>query len=141
MLRITTAAFTVVFVALVAVAPALAQRRGQGRIYDPKTEATVTGTVVEVKTLPARAGGRGLGGTHVTLNTGTETLDVHLGPSAFLKEKQFDVSSGDKLEVVGSRVTVDGAAAFIAREVRRGGASLTLRDANGRPTWAGGPRR
>jgi hypothetical protein len=133
-----------VAIGLAIAAPAMAQRQnrpGQGRIYDPRTEATVTGTVTDVKTLPSRGGGRGLGGTHVLLKTETETVDVRLGPTAFMKEQQFAISPGDTLQVTGSRVTIDGAKALIAREVRRGDATLTLRDATGRPKWAGGPRR
>jgi hypothetical protein len=78
-----------------------------------------------------------LGGTHVTLKTSAETLQVHLGPTAFLNEKKVVIAKGDTLVVVGSRVTVDGERAFIAKEVRKGDSVWTLRDAAGLPLWRG----
>jgi len=45
------------------------------------------------------------------------------------------------VEVKGSRITLDGAPALIAQEIKRGGESMVLRDANGFPLWAGGRAR
>lgn len=117
-----------------------AQPRGgrQGPQYDTATEATVTGTVEAVEQITGRGGGRGrrrLGGTHVTLRTGTETLEVHLGPTAFLNEQKVVVAKGDTLEIVGSRVTVDGEPVFIAKSAKKGSSVWTLRDASGLPLW------
>jgi hypothetical protein len=38
-------------------------------------------------------------------------------------------------------VKIEGADALIAREVKKGGKTLTLRDAQGVPAWSGGRRR
>jgi hypothetical protein len=74
-------------------------------------------------------------GTHLMLKTDKETIEVHLGPSAFLKEKQVEVAKGDSVEVVGSRIKMGGSDALVARAIRKGATSWTLRDANGRPLW------
>jgi hypothetical protein len=111
-----------------------------GPRYDTATEATVTGTVDSVEQIAgpgAGRGRRGLGGTHLTLKTKTETLEVHLGPTAFLNEKKLAISSGDTLVITGSRVTVDGENVFIAKEVKKGDSAWTLRDASGLPLWRG----
>lgn len=110
--------------------------------YDPNTEARVEGTVQEVTEVspPAAQGRRSLGGTHVALKTATEVLSVHLGPTTYMKEKKVDLAPGQTIVVLGSRVTVDGEAVVIAREVTRGSTVWTLRDAAGRPAWSGGPR-
>jgi len=101
--------------------------------------------VEAVEQITGRGGGRGrrgLGGTHLTLKTGTETLEVHLGPTAFLNEQKVVVAKGDTLEIVGSRVTVDDERVFIAKRVTKGGSVWTLRDASGLPLWRGrGGRR
>ena len=134
-------AFGFAALALLVVAPLLAQGRGEGSPrYDLATEATVTGTVESVEQIAGPGGGRGrrgLGGTHVTLKTSAETLPVHLGPTAFLNEKKVVIAKGDTLVVVGSRVTVDGERVFIAKEVKKGDSVWTLRDAAGLPLWRG----
>jgi hypothetical protein len=119
------------------------QGRGQGPMYNVATETTVKGSVQNVETVSGGGGGRGrqgLGGLHLTLKTSAETLNVHLGPVAFLAERKLTIATGDALDIVGSRVTVDGEAVMIAKTVTKGGTSYTLRDASGRPLWSGGAR-
>jgi hypothetical protein len=132
-------------------------------MYDTQAEVTVTGTVQEVRTLGGmmpgdgpvalHGMGRGMGmqGTHLILQTETGTLEVHLGPTAFLESEKIigsgssdqpgPIAQGDTIEVVGSRMTIGGSRALIAREIRKGGQSWTLRDANGRPRWSVGMGR
>ena len=110
--------------------------------YDVKTETRVEGTVQQVTEVspPAARGRASLGGTHVSLKTASEVLNVHLGPTTFVKEQTIDLAVGQAIVVVGSRVTIDGEAVVIAREVTRGATVWTLRDAAGRPVWRGGAR-
>lgn len=122
---------------------ALAQTPQPGRQgspnYDVKAETTITGTVETVETI-AGSGGRGLqgqGGTHLVVKTGTESLEVHVGPTAYLAEKQIAITKGDAVEILGSRVTIDGEPVLLARQIRKGDDTWTLRDASGRPLWAG----
>jgi len=135
--------FVVLVAAMGLVAPlSFAQRRmGGGKglpKYDPTTEVTVKGAVEKVTqdTSPM-----GWPGTHLTLKTGTETLDVHVGPSAFLTEKKFEIAAGDQIEVIGSKIKYEGADALLAREVKKGDKSLILRNAEGIPQWSAGRRR
>jgi hypothetical protein len=106
-------------------------------MYDTKTEATVKGTVQEVKTatMMGGAGWMGMQGIHVLLKTDAEIIEVHLGPSAFMQDMKLEIAQGDVVEVLGSRVAFGESVALIAREVRKGGMSWTLRDTNGRPVW------
>jgi len=126
-----------------AAAAALAQpaqgRRQAGPVYDTKTEARFTGSVVDVQDVmpPGRSGRRSLGGTHLTLKTATESLEVHLGPTAFLKDRKVELARGDAVKILGSRVTLDGESVLLAREVTKGESNWTLRDSTGRPLWAG----
>ena len=136
-------AFVIATLALLAAAPLLAQPQGRGDgspRYDLATEATVMGTVESVEQIANSGGGRGrrgLGGTHITLKTSADTLEVHVGPTAFLNEKKVAIAKGDTLVVVGSRITVDDERVFIAREVKKGDSVWTLRDAAGLPLWRG----
>ncbi len=131
-----------VLVALVAL-PALAQKapggpRGMPR-YDPKTEVTLKGAVEEVKAYPSRRGWHT--GEHVTLKTDSGNVDVHLGPGDYWKKNGFELAKGDSLEVTGSRTRVDDTDVLLAREIKKGDKTVTLRDAQGRPAWSGGRRR
>lgn len=143
--RVMTGAATLA-TGLLFSSPTIAQRgRGQGMpMYDTATEVTLAGTVERVITMDAMAGrdgrgrgmGMGMGGTHVMLKTDQETIEVHLGPSAFLKEQHLEIAAGDAIEVVGSRVTMHDSQAVLAREVRKQDRSWALRDADGRPEWS-----
>jgi hypothetical protein len=104
-----------------------------GRMYDPATETTLKGTV-EAVTQPTR--GRMMG-THLTVKAGEESCEVMLGPSKFINSKGFSFVKGDSVEIKGSKVTMDGKEHVIAREVVKDGKTLTLRDKNGVPEWAG----
>jgi hypothetical protein len=118
-----------------AVPTALAQsRRGAGAPrYDKSTETTITGVVSDVRTVA----GPGQSGLHLTLDTANGPVDVHLGPAAWMTRQQFQVAKGDSLEILGSKVTVDGQPAFIARTVTRGDQTMVLRNENGIPRWSG----
>jgi hypothetical protein len=120
-------------------------------MYDTKTETTLKGTVEDVKTVSGMMGGSGpmgrggrtgmpgmamMQGTHLILKTDTETIEVHLGPSAYLKDQKIEMAKGDTLEIVGSRVKIGESDALLAREIRKGETSWTLRDADGRPRWS-----
>jgi hypothetical protein len=118
-----------------------AQGRGQGApMYDRKTEATFSGTVEAVVNIthPERIGRRALGGTHLTLKTTGETIEVHLGPTAFVADQKISISKGDRVEILGSRITLDGEAILLAREIKAGNNAWTLREASGRPLWSRG---
>ena len=126
-----------------AVSVVMAQTPGTGRgaspMYDVKTETTIKGTVagVETVTKPGGRGRHGLGGTHLTVKTEKETLEVHVGPTAYLTEKGITLAKGDTLEILGSRVTIDEEPVVIARQIKKGDDTWMLRDASGRPLWSG----
>jgi hypothetical protein len=99
---------------------------------------TVQGEVVEVMRIPH--GGR-YEGVHLKLSTAQETVDVHLGPEWYVDRELPKLAKGDRVEVKGSRVTLDGKPALIAQEIRRGDARAVLRNDSGVPAWSRGPKR
>jgi len=104
-----------------------------GRIYDASTETTVHGTVTAVNTVTGR---RGWNGVHLIVQSGDEKSEVHIGPSTYISSKGFTFAKGDQIEVVGSKVTLNGANTLIAREITKEGKVLTLRDKQGFPLWS-----
>lgn len=119
-----------------------AQGGGPGpgnRMYDPKTEVTLTGSVEDVLQQQACMG-RGRNGTHLMVKTESETVEVCLGPAGFVQQKGFSFAKGDQVELIGSRVKLGEKDVVIARQVTKNKQTLVLRDAQGIPAWAGGRR-
>lgn len=136
-----------VFAVLALASPVLAQggpgaaaatgRRPMMRNFDPSTVTTVSGEVMAVRKIE----GRRNAGTHVDLKAADATYDVHMGPAAFLTSKSLEPKKGDQLEVTGSKLEIRGKPALIAQTVKKGDTTVTLRDAQGVPAWAGARKR
>jgi hypothetical protein len=125
--------------ALFGVEPPFAQPPAGGRparMYDPATVETVRGEVAAITTA-APSVGRGPG-VHVQLRTASGQLEVRLGPAWYLEREKLTLGVGDEIEVTGSRVTVGGRPALIARHVKKGDRRVSLRDESGLPLWRGG---
>lgn len=105
------------------------------RVYDPKTVETLKGEVVQVDHVTPMSGMSE--GVHVVLKGDKGTTDVHLGPSWYLDHQDTQLAVGDRVEVRGSKVSIAGKPAVIAAEVKKGGETLQLRDAQGLPMWRG----
>ena len=135
-IRILTLSLSTLLVLCVPVVFAQRGGGGYGRrmpMYDPKTEITVKGTIQEVKQYPGRGGSTG---THLMLKTSEETIEVHVGPSWFLSQQQIEFAKGNEIEVTGSKVKLYGKDALLAREIKKDGKVITLRNAQGVPEWA-----
>jgi hypothetical protein len=110
-----------------------------GRAYDVKTVQTVSGVVLSVeKFTPAQGMTPGV---HLQVKTETGNLSVHLGPSWYLDNQEARIEPNDRIEITGSRVTLNGDPVLIAAEVKKGDRVLKLRDENGVPMWAGWRKR
>src|ERR1019366_2350896 len=100
--------------------------------YDTATVITIAATVTETRLVPEN---QPMAGLHLMLRSGSETFDVYIGPSDFVKMFDVAFSKGDETEVIGSKVKSNGATVVLAREVRRGSITLLLRDKRGMPFW------
>ena len=111
---------------------------GRGRYsrrYDLSNIETLEGEVVSVDSYTSR---RGVSqGVHLLVNTGKETVEIHLGPSWYLEERDFEFVPEDKIAITGSRININGEPAIIASQIKKGNATLILRDENGFPLWRG----
>lgn len=112
---------------------------GRGRNYlryDSSKIETLDGKVISLNVYTSGIGT--FQGTHLMLNTDRETIKVHVAPSWYLAEQDFDLSPKEKIVVIGSRININGEPAIVAREIRKEGKTLVLRDENGFPMWRGG---
>jgi hypothetical protein len=101
--------------------------------YDPATEGTFKGIVEELKIVPP-AGGKPV--AYLVMKSGQDAaVQVFLCPKKFLDEMGVVFKADDQIEVTGSKIKQDGADLTLAREVVKGGDTLTLRFKDGKPAW------
>lgn len=140
MSRWNVVALAVLATGAIAAGPRAGRSGGWGpdgaycRTWDAKTIETISGEVTKVEEVtPLRGMSKGV---VVHVKTATETIAVHLGPSWFVDKQDVVIGLKDTIEVTGSRVTFEGKPAVLAQTVKKGEETLTLRDADGVPTWA-----
>jgi hypothetical protein len=101
-------------------------------VYNTSTVIDVVATVTAVREVPK---GSSLAGVHLMLQSGTDNLDVYIGPSEFVKIFDVTFAKGDTIHVIGSKVTFQDSTVVLAREVIMGTVTLSLRDNSGEPLW------
>ena len=104
--------------------------------YDPATETTVKGTVGELKLVPP-TGGKPIAYlvTKTGPDKGKDTVQIFLCPKSFLDQMGIAFKTDEAIEVKGSKVKQDGADLILAREMVKGGETLTFRFPDGKPAW------
>ncbi len=100
-------------------------------VFDPKTVATFTATVVDVE---RETHGKGMVGVHLKVKSGAELIVVHLGPADFVDPKAT-FAKGDQVEVTGSRIMFKDVATVLATKVARGAVVIEPRAADGTPNF------
>ena len=97
--------------------------------YELSRETMLQGTVVSFtassKTAPL--------GSHVTIQTASGLVDVHLGNEALLKSSDIFLAPGDSVRIVGESQLYGAGSFFAARVLQKGSQSVTLRNSNGIP--------
>jgi hypothetical protein len=117
---------------IVACRPAVGQSGASEPKYNPATVAEYLATVVGVQELPE---GAAMAGVHLTVKAGSDNLHVYLGPAAFLKDFEVTFEKGDRVQLTGSKVKWGGGHIVVAREIRKQGTTVYLRDMQGKPYW------
>ncbi|HJS99062.1 MAG TPA: hypothetical protein VJ756_08225 [Terriglobales bacterium] len=100
-------------------------------LYNAATESTIKGTVraVEDYTCPVSENEMG---RHLRLQAATGTIEIHLAPARVMRSQKFTFSPGDQIEVLGSKMKIQGQESIIAREITRGNDSFFIRDREGK---------
>jgi hypothetical protein len=106
---------------------------GDGPKYDPNTVTEYLATVLDVQEMPE---GAPMSGVHITVKAGSDTLHAYLGPAAFLKDFEVTFAKGDRVHLTGSKVKWGGGHVVLAREIRKQGTTVYLRDMQGKPYWS-----
>jgi len=104
------------------------------RMFDDSTIETVKGTVLSAVHSHSQKGGRSYS-VHFLLKTVDGLVTVYLGPAWYLDRQRVKVCAKDRVEVTGSRISLDGTDALIAVEIKKGAEILKLRDKSGAASW------
>jgi hypothetical protein len=120
-------------VAMLAATAGQSEKSNEGPKYDPGTVVEFLATVMDVQEAPQDSP---MSGIHLTVKAGSENLDAYLGPTAFLKEFEVTFAKGDRVQLTGSKVKWGRGQIILAREIRKEGTTVYLRDNQGKPYWA-----
>jgi hypothetical protein len=104
--------------------------------YDLSRETLLQGTVISftpAATTPPI-------GAHVSIQTASGPVDVHLGNPGVLKASDIFLSAGDSVRIVGESLRYAGGTFFAARILQKGTQSVTLRNLRGIPLSPGRPK-
>lgn len=113
-------------------------KNGNAPFYDLKSEIKINGTMESFDVIR----GKGMrGGLEITLNDGKDKFIVHVGPTWYLDDINLDVNNGDKLEIFGSKVEMNGKTVILASKITQNGKTYSLRDKYGFPKWSGRNRK
>lgn len=100
--------------------------------YEVAKEVTIKGTIEDVKEMTM---GKNEVGVHLMVKTATETIEVRLCPSSYVKDFEVNLGKGQTLQVTGSKVKVEENDIILARELVQANNTVTLRDKGGAPVW------
>jgi hypothetical protein len=131
-LKIIVGAATVVLIVLLT---AVTSRKQPDLLaYSAGNEITAVGTVEDVQEFYCPVTDDR--GTHVVLKTDRGIILVHVAIARFLRQNNFVIRPGERLQVTGARIRYQGKESLIAREIVRGDEVFTMRDAAGKPLWS-----
>jgi hypothetical protein len=97
--------------------------------YDVNREVSLIGTVVKYETASATPPI----GAHVTLQTASGQVDVHLGNARVLLASHFQLNAGDNVRIVGEPMAIGEGTYFAARIVQKGTQAIAVRNTKGFP--------
>ena len=97
--------------------------------YDVNREISLIGTVVKYETASAIPPI----GAHVTIQTPSGQVDVHLGNARVLQASHLELNAGDNVRIVGEPMALGEGTYFAARIVQKGTQAVAVRNTKGLP--------
>lgn len=108
-------------------------RMRSSNVYNPATETTLSGTVQQVNHYMCGP----FAGTLATINTSQGIIDAQLAPYEYMQQQNIMLRPGQRVDVTGSQINIDGSELLLARSITANGRTVALRNAQGTPMWAG----
>ena len=101
--------------------------------YDLAQEVKVKGEVLEIKEYECPISG-GMG-AHIVLQTSEGPVEIHLALASYLSEYGISFTKGDKLEIIGNKITFHDVPAMLVRKIIKDQSEYAFRDPKGNPLW------
>jgi hypothetical protein len=99
------------------------------RTYTASREISLIGAIVKYET----ASENPPMGAHVTIQTASGQVDVHLGNAKVLEANHFALNAGDNVRIIGEPMALGEGTYFAARIVQKGAQAVAVRNAKGFP--------
>lgn len=103
------------------------------RGYNISREVSLQGTVVDYRPLSSTPPL----GAHVTLQTSSGIVDVHLGNPQMLTANHLSLAPGDTVRVIGENLNGIQGTQFVARILQKGSLAIAVRSPQGLPLKPG----
>lgn len=134
-IRIIQAVILASFLTISAAAPAQSGMGKYQKLYANGSIDTVSGAVQSVDLVVPP--GVKTQAVYVILETEAGIVPVQLGPEWFVKQLDTKIEKGDKIEVTGSRITIEGKSLMLAAQIKKGAQTVVFRNSSGVPVWSG----
>ena len=106
--------------------------------WNPATVETLKGEVMTKDTITPSKGRSGMPAVGMTLKKEDDyAAYVHLGPQWYFDKQDLGINVGDKIEVIGSKITVEGNSVILVSSIKKGDRTWQFRDQQGFPFWSG----
>jgi len=106
--------------------------------WNPATVETIKGEVMTKDTIAPPKGRSVLPAVGMTLKKeDAYAIYVHLGPQWYFDKQDLGINVGDKIEVVGSKIMVEGETVLLVSSIKKGDKTWQFRDPQGFPYWSG----
>jgi hypothetical protein len=119
---------------LVSLAVGQAAQPATAPKYDVTTEGKFKGTVGDIYDRSCPVSG-GIGFHFVLKQENAEPIEVHVVLRKTMKEYELQLNKGDQVEVIGSKLKLDGVDTIYAREISLGDQTFIFRDKQGKLVW------
>jgi len=105
--------------------------------FNSRSIVTMSGTVTKVDREAHPMKGMQAGLVATLKSDSGEITEVQVGPTWFTKfyHPKWNIQTGDRIKVTGSRVTIDGHPALMVVVGEKGSLKLTVRNRQGSPIW------
>ena len=105
--------------------------------WNPATVETVKGEVMTKDSITPQKGKNWSPAVGMTLKKEDDyAAYVHLGPQWYIDKQELAINVGDKVEVTGSKIMVEGNMVLLVSSIKKDDKTWQLRDEKGFPFWS-----